>query len=91
MATKWRYTDATESFRLKSRLHLPQSCETSIRIIGDFLDASIQISCLKNITKIYKLETIVHVARPHADKVAAKVIISTVEEGETTLKLRNQR
>ena len=77
MATKSRYTDDTESFRLKSQLHLSESWEPSIRIIGDFLDASIRTLCRKNIAKIYKLQTTLHVAKPHADKVTAEVIIGT--------------
>ena len=35
-------------------------------------------SCVrKNIAKFYKLQTTVHIARPRADKVVAKVIITT--------------
>ena len=35
-------------------------------------------SCVRtNIAKIYELQATVHIVRPHADKVAAKVIIST--------------
>ena len=43
MLTKPVYTNDTEPLQLKSRLHLIKSWETSIRIIGDFFDASIQI------------------------------------------------
>ena len=48
-------------------------------------------SCVRtNIAKIYELQTTVHVVRPHADKVAAKVIVSTYGESETASKWRNQ-
>ena len=48
-------------------------------------------SCVRtNIAKIYELQTTVHVVRSHADKVAAKVIVSTYGESETASKWRNQ-
>ena len=44
-------------------------------------------SCVRtNIAKIYELQITVHVARPPADKVAAKVIMSTWGESEAASK-----
>ena len=63
--------------------------ETSIESSGTF-SMHLSESCVrKNIAKISTLQTTVHIARPHADKVAAKVIINRRREDESILELRN--
>ena len=49
-------------------------------------------SCVRNnMIKFHKLQATMHFARPHNDKMAAKVVINTGREAETIRNLRNRR